>query len=141
MTPLLPFKDAAPRPGQASGAGVNGPNPSPESTRLDLAPPAHHEAPPGTSDVAALQIAGSTARQREAVLAAIENAGAAGATDTEIQAATGIWTQSISPRRGELCKLKLIVDSGRRRLTPRGRPATVWVASRFGPEPGEGGSR
>jgi len=97
-------------------------------TRLPLTPPARHNAPAGTSKVAADRIAGHTAKQRADVLAVIVKAGALGATDAEVELATGIRAQSISPRRGELRTLGLIVDSGRRRPTPRGRPAAVWVA-------------
>lgn len=125
-----PRNDAAPL---AGGAGVNGPNTSPDSTRLPLTPPARHNAPAGTSGVAADRIAGYAAKQRADVLAAIVKAGAFGATDAEIESATGIRAQSVSPRRGELRKLGLIVDSGERRRTPRGRPAAVWVASTFTP--------
>lgn len=97
-------------------------------TSLRLTPPAHHNAPPGTSNAAARQIAGHSAQQRAEVLAVIVRAGAFGATDAEVEQATGIRAQSVSPRRGELRKLGLIVDSGQRRPTPRGRPAAVWVA-------------
>lgn len=90
--------------------------------------PAHHNAPPFTSDVAARMIAGHAAAQRAAVLRVIVEAGALGATDAEIEAATGIRAQSVSPRRGELVKLGLVEDSGTRRPTPRGRPAAVWIA-------------
>lgn len=123
---FAPFNDAAP---PAGGAGVNGPDTSPDSTlaRLPLTPPARHNAPAGTSGVAADRIAGYAAKQRADVLAVIVKAGLFGATDAEIESATGIRAQSVSPRRGELRALGLVVDSGRRRLTPRGRPAAVWV--------------
>lgn len=127
-TPL--FDDTAPL---AGGAGVNGPNTPPGSTfaRLPLTPLAPHNAPAGTSGVAANRIAGYAAKQRADVLAVIVKAGAFGATDAEIETATGIRAQSVSPRRGELRALGLVVDSGRRRPTPRGRPAAVWVAATF----------
>ena len=125
-TPL--FDDAAPL---AGGAGVNRPNTSPDSIRLPLTPPARHNAPAGTSGVAADRIAGYAAKQRADVLAVIVKAGAFGATDADIEAATGIRAQSVSPRRGELRALGLVVDSGRRRPTPRGRPAAVWIAATF----------
>lgn len=119
------FDDAAP---VGAGAGVNGPNDSHKFTRLPLTPPARRSAPPGTSEVAADRIAGHAAKQRADVLGVIVRAGAFGATDAEIELVTGLRAQSVSPRRGELRSLGLIVDSGRRRLTPRGRPAAVWVA-------------
>lgn len=106
---------------------------------LDLFPPSHHNAPKGTSEVAARMIAGHAARQRTEVLAVIVAAGAFGATDAEIQTSLGCCPHSVSPRRGELRERGLIVDSGRRRLTPRGRPAAVWVARSFAPKPDPSG--
>ena len=134
-TPL--FDDAAPL---AGGAGVNRPNTSPDSIRLPLTPPARHNAPAGTSGVAADRIAGYAAKQRADVLAVIVKAGAFGATDAEIESATGIRAQSVSPRRGELRALGLIVDSGKRRNTPRGRPAAVWMTPNHAPKPEGGGA-
>jgi hypothetical protein len=125
---LSPFDDAAPL---AGGAGVNGPNDEQNLTQLPVTPPARRNAPRGTSGVAAKRIAGYAAKQRAEVLAVIVKAGAYGATDAEIEAVTGIRAQSVSPRRGELRTFGAIVDSGGRRLTPRGRPAAVWVAAAF----------
>lgn len=123
-----PKNDAAPL---AGGAHVNSPNTSPDPTRLPLIPPARRNAPPGTSSIAAVRIAGHAAKQRADVLGVIVRAGAFGATDADVELATGIRAQSVSPRRGELRGLGLIVDSGRRRPTPRGRPAAVWIAATF----------
>jgi hypothetical protein len=125
-----PGDDDAPRPG-SNGASVNNRNSHPDPTRLPLTPPARHNAPAGTSEVAADRIAGHAAKQRADVLAVIVKAGRFGATDAEVETATGIRAQSVSPRRGELRALGLVVDSGRRRPTPRGRPAAVWVATTF----------
>ncbi|MDX2147333.1 MAG: hypothetical protein SFZ23_07400 [Planctomycetota bacterium] len=127
-SPPKPGKDAAPL---AGGEGVNGPSNTHNFTRLPLPPPAHHNAPAGTSGVAAVRIAGHAAKQRADVLAVVVKAGAFGASDAEIESATGIRAQSVSPRRGALVALGLAVDSGRRRPTPRGRPAAVWVAATF----------
>lgn len=121
-----PGNDAAP---SGNGASANGRNDAHNSTRLPPNPPARRNAPAGTSDAAARRIAGRAAKQRADVLAVIMGAGALGATDAEIETAIGIRAQSVSPRRGELRALGLVVDSGRRRLTPRGCPATVWVAA------------
>lgn len=126
--PPPPNNDDAPELG-SNGAGVSNPRTSPDLTRLPLMPPARHNAPAGTSKVAAQRIAGHAAKQRADVLAVIVKAGALGATDAEIEAATGLRAQSVSPRRGELVKLGLVIDSGERRPTPRGRPAAVWVAA------------
>lgn len=125
-----PRDDAAPL---AGGAGVNGPNTPPDSTfaRLPLMPPAHHNAPAGTSEVAARRIAGHTKDLCARVLAFIVEQGPHGATDDEGEAALGIKCQTYTPRRGELVALRLVVDSGRRRKTASNRPATVWVLSEF----------
>lgn len=123
-----PRNDAAPL---AGGASVNGRNTAPYSmlARLPLAPPAHHNAPPGTSSVAADRIAGHARTLRAAVLRFIVAQGPHGATDDEGEAALGIKPQTYTPRRGELVALGLVVDSGRRRNTSSDRPAAVWIAS------------
>ncbi len=124
--PPDPKNDAAPL---AGGAGVNGPNTSPDVTRLPLTPPAHHNAPAGTSGVAADRIVGYAKDLRARVLAFIVGQGPHGATDDEGEAVLGIKPQTYTPRRGELVKLGAVVDSGRRRKTGSGRPAAVWVAA------------
>ncbi len=132
--PPDPGKGAAPR---CNGAGACIPGRSREHpTRAPERPPAHHRAPAGTSEVSARRIAPLVRQQRADVLAAIVRAGARGATDAEIETSTGLRAQSVSPRRGELRTLGLIVDSGERRATPRGRPAAVWRARNA-----EGGGR
>lgn len=136
--PGPPKDDDAPRPG-SNGASAEDQT-SPNLTRLPLTPPARRNAPAGTSSVAADRIAGYAAKQRADVLAVIVKAGAFGATDAEIESATGIRAQSVSPRRGELRALGLIVDSGKRRNTPRGRPAAVWMTPNHAPKPEGGGA-
>lgn len=130
------FDDAAPL---AGGAGVNGPNTSPDPTRLPLIPPARHNAPAGTSGVAADRIAGHAKALRARVLAFIVEQGPHGATDDEGEAVLGIKPQTYTPRRGELVALGLVVDSGRRRNTASGRPAAVWVTLNHALAP-EGGA-
>lgn len=61
------------------------------------------------------------------VYACIKQAGQRGATDGEIQQALGIQSHSQVPRRLELVKLSLVVDSGFVRKSPSGRRSTVWV--------------
>jgi len=100
-------------------------------TPSNLTPKAHHSAPPGTSEVAAASMKPHAARQQREVLAVIVATREHGATDWEVETATGIRAQSVSPRRGELRELGLIVDSGRRRPTASGRPAAVWVAAQY----------
>jgi len=125
--------DAAPT---ATGASVKQSNVSRDSTlvHLPMTPPSHHNAPAGTSTIAAHRIAGHAAKQRSEVFGVILREGARGATDAEIEAVTGIRAQSVSPRRGELRTLGLIVDSGKRRPTPSGRPAAVWITSNYATE-------
>lgn len=118
------FDDAAPG---GAGAGVNGPSDAHKFTRLRLTPPARHNAPAGTSGVAADRIAGHAKDLRARVLAFIVEQGPHGATDDEGETALGIKCQTYTPRRGELVALGLVVDSGRRRNTASGRPAAVWV--------------
>lgn len=96
-------------------------------------PPHHHNAPAGTSEVAAASVASRTWKMRADVLAAIIEAGPDGLTDAEIQARTGMGSQSECPRRLELERAGLIADSGRRRATPRGRKAAVWVLAEHAP--------
>lgn len=98
---------------------------------LPPSPKSHHNAPEGTSDVAAASIGKHAEIQRAAVLEAIVQSGPNGVTDAEIETITYLRAQSVSPRRGELVTIGEVVDSGRRRNTPRGRPAAVWVAKRY----------
>lgn len=130
------FDDAAPG---GAGAGVNGPDDAHKFTRLPLTPPARHNAPAGTSGVAADRIAGHAKDLRARVLAFIVGQGPHGATDDEGEAALGIKCQTYTPRRGELVALGLVVDSGRRRNTASGRPAAVWVTPNHATKP-EGGA-
>ncbi len=135
-----PGIDDAPRPG-SSGASADDRSESPDDTRLPMRPPARRNAPPGTSDVAANRIAGHTRNLRARVLAFIIAQGPHGATDDEGETALGIKPQTYTPRRGELVKLGLVRDSGRRRPTPSGRPAAVWIATTANASAAEGGAR
>ncbi len=132
-----PRNDAAPL---AGGAGVNGPNTSPDSTfaRLPLMPPVRNDAPQ-TSRVAAGRIAGHAGTLRAAVLALLRERGEHGATDQEIQDALQLPSNTEIPRRWELVNAGAVVASGRKRKTRSNCPATVWVLSEFAPKP-EGGA-
>jgi hypothetical protein len=101
-------------------------------------PPAHHNAPRGTSDVAARRIRGAVPRLRDRVLAFLASLGADGATDEEAETALRMKPQTYTPRRGELVKAGLVADFGRRRSTMSGRPAAVWVATRHAIQAAEG---
>jgi hypothetical protein len=85
---LTPGADSTPR---------IAPNYVRDVVRLPLLPPAHRNAPAGTSQAAADRIAGHAPKQRAEVLAVIVRAGA---TDAEIEAATGIHAQSTDPTCG-----------------------------------------
>ncbi len=107
---------------------------------LNIQPPAHRNAPRGTSEVAAARIAGHAPSIRERILAFIRDAGPEGVTDDEGESALDVIAQTYTPRRGELVKLKLIVDSGLRRNTRTGRPAAAWVAVEFAVKDSERGA-
>lgn len=128
-----PNNDAAPL---AGGAGVERAELSPDSiARLAaLRPPARHTAPPGTSDLAARRIAAHAGSLRALVLLHITTCGEHGATDDEGEIALDIRPQTYTPRRRELVRLGLVVDSGKRRPTLTGRPAAVWVAAKYAPD-------
>jgi hypothetical protein len=104
--------------------GGNGP------ARVDrtLPIPSHRNAPPGTSDEAARRIAPAVTGQRRTLLSLLIDAGPLGLTDAELETLSGFRSSTVTPRRGELRRLRLIVDSGVRRPTPRGRMAAVWTA-------------
>jgi hypothetical protein len=68
---------------------------------------------------------------RAAVFDFIVGRGARGATDDEMQRGIPMKHQTQGPRRLELKRHGLIVDSGLRRPTGSGRPAVVWVAARL----------
>lgn len=132
MTPPTMFEpesfgsknDAAP---EATGAGVKVLKVHPKDTTKQLSPPAHHAAPCGTSSVAAKQAAPRCPSARSRLLKQFERAGSYGLTDEEGEIALDLKSQSYTPRRSELVKLGLVVDSGERRLTTSGRPAAVWI--------------
>lgn len=123
--PGPPRHDDAPRPG-SNGASADDQT-TENLTRRPLTPPARHNAPAGTSSVAADRIADHAKDLRARVLAFIVSQGPHGATDDEGESALGIKPQTYTPRRGELVALRLVIDSGRRRNTASGRPAAVWV--------------
>jgi len=91
--------------------------------------PARRSAPPCSSNVAAQMIAKSRGRLCRKVFAAIAKRGDAGATDEELQSLVGLRVQTETPRRRELVLAGLVRDSGNRRPTSSGRPATVWVTT------------
>ena len=97
-----------------------------------------HHHPHDTETAAAVSVADHTGKIRTAVLGLLrEHPG--GLTDDE---GGGLLTSrgfraadrlTFGRRRQELALLGLVVDSGRRRPTPRGRSAIVWTAVRSTP--------
>ena len=87
-----------------------------------------------TSRAAAASLAPHVGRLEAVVLEAIREAGEHGATDDEVEIATGLAHQSVSPRRISLQRLGLVVQAidsegvNVTRPTRSGRKATVWIA-------------
>jgi hypothetical protein len=93
-------------------------------------PPAQASSP--TSVAAADAIAPVAATLRRLVYEAIAAAGADGLTDEEMLAAVGLQPSSGRPRRIELVRAGLVVDSGRTRMTKSNRKAVVWTTNNTG---------
>lgn len=87
-----------------------------------------------TSRAAAESIAPAMPELRHRVWLALELAGQNGLTDEEIGERTGLGGNTVRPRRGELERTGLVVDSGRTRPTKSGRRATVWVTRENAPK-------
>ena len=90
-------------------------------------PPSHHNAPPGTSHVAAHRVSAKAKSLRSAVLDVLTWRGAIGATDQEMQEVLGLPPNTQTPRRWELVNAGRVIASKLRRPTRSGCPATVWV--------------
>jgi len=80
-----------------------------------------------TSREAAEQGRSKAPRDRAKCYAALIAAGPEGMTDEEMQRALNLDGSTQRPRRIELMKAALVIDSGRRRPTSKGHLATVWV--------------
>jgi hypothetical protein len=93
-----------------------------------------------TSRAAAASIASVAQVARDRVSAYIAGQGVYGATDQEIAAGLAMLSDSARARRCELRDRGDIVDSGRRRPTPSGRAATVWIVAAISREMPVGGS-
>jgi predicted ArsR family transcriptional regulator len=89
--------------------------------------PSHHNAPE-TSGQAAVANMPRSGSQRAKVLLTIARiaSNVDGLTDDEIAKYAGLVGNSVRPRRGELVRDGLLVDSGRRRSSWMGHPAVVW---------------
>lgn len=82
---------------------------------------------PETSRESARKIASKTSELRERILANLRVTGPA--TDEQIQERLSLDPSTERPRRVELVKQGLVVDSGKTRLTRSRRPATVWTVA------------
>lgn len=81
-----------------------------------------------TSNAAAASVQPSSASMEKQVLSFIRKQGNTGATDDEIEAALNFRHQTASARRRGLVLQGYVKDSGQKRKTRAGRPATVWRA-------------
>jgi hypothetical protein len=80
-----------------------------------------------TTITAGIAIRPKAMKLRGQVFVYILNCGRHGATLEEISLGLRMQLQTVCPRRQELEKKGLLVDSGFRRLTKAGRPAIVWI--------------
>lgn len=94
-----------------------------------------HQAHSETSKQAALSALSSAATDRERILGFIKARGVTGATSDECQAEFNLAHQTGSARVAELLQAGLIIESGRRRKTRRGRDADVLVVAPPGTPP------
>jgi len=88
--------------------------------------PLPYQAHSDTSHSAAESMRALAGRLRARVYACIVSHGAAGLTDEEIQAELEMQGSTQRPRRVELVRAGLVVDSGLRRRTTAWRSAVVW---------------
>lgn len=101
---------------------------------MSLEGPSLFDPPPfvagsATSEAAAEAISPDAPTLRRLVLDALREAGERGMTDQEIQRRLDMDPSTERPRRGELVKAGLVVDSGRQRKTTSDRNAVVWIAT------------
>lgn len=82
---------------------------------------------PGTSFEAAESIIDKLAQKHADVLNAFKKAGPRGLTDHALDASYAGLSPTLRPRRVELTRKGLIVDSGRVAVTSSQRNAIVWV--------------
>ncbi len=81
-----------------------------------------------TSEVAARLAEGFKVNHENIIYAHLRDCGSRGATDQEIQEATGIDGNSERPARRQLEKDKRVKRTKRWRFTRSMRPAIVWIA-------------
>ena len=72
------------------------------------------------------------ASSRRCVLAYLFGFGTDGATDEQLQIALRMNGSSERPRRGELCEMRYVFDSGLKRKTMSGKDAIIWKLTKLG---------
>ena len=82
-----------------------------------------------TSRAAAMSVEPKTGTQRAIVLAFLRGCGPSGATDEQMQALIPLSANTQRPRRVELVKALLVVDSGLTKTTQSGKGAVLWIAT------------
>lgn len=92
--------------------------------QADLPFQAHSE----TSREAAASMAKVAPGDEQRVYEYLRCQGWEGATDEQIQLATGLNPNTERPRRVNLCRKGLVREGTQKRLTRSGRRASVWVA-------------
>lgn len=98
-------------------------------TQLSLTLTAPYVRGSATSKAAANRAQSRTHIDRSMLLTYLRKCGLEGATDEEMQLATGICGDRQRPRRGDLDKCGLICKTDRTRKTLSGNLACVWVAA------------
>ena len=93
---------------------------------IQRAPYVRHSA---TSKAAAAGVEPTAGTKRAKVLEYIRSCSAQGATDEEMQLCIPLGPNTQRPRRVELLRAGLIVDSGLTRKTVGGLDAVVWVSA------------
>ena len=89
-----------------------------------------------TSARAATDALPLSARTRRRVFDAIQNAGTAGLTDSDMETTVLMSGSTVRPRRIELVRAGLVEASAMTRTTASGRHAAVWVVCTAPPETG-----
>lgn len=84
-----------------------------------------------TSAKAYASMGSAAATLRAKAFRLIHESGERGMTALEVVAASGADRWGIQPRISELASDKAVMDSGRTRINPSGRQATVWVVPEF----------
>jgi hypothetical protein len=83
---------------------------------------------PDTSHIAGARALPKSGTKKKLIYDLIVGAGSNGMCDHELEIQTGFRHESVSATRNYLMNDGWIVDSGKRRQTPQGNPAIVWVS-------------